>query len=191
MLTTEDLITPRTLTAVSGEDVPVPAPGRLVHLQFRRFAGCPICNLHLRSVARRHDELTAAGIQEVAVFHSPAEELRPYVAELPFPVVADPRRRLYREFGVESAPRALLDPRAWPGIVGGVAADLLRVARRRQPVATTASGGRLGLPGDFLIAPDGRPAAVKYGAHADDQWPVEEVLARAAAHASALAPDER
>jgi hypothetical protein len=28
----------------------------------RRFAGCPICNLHLREIARRHDELVAAGI---------------------------------------------------------------------------------------------------------------------------------
>ena len=44
----------RGLTAVSGERVAVPDPDRLVHLQFRRFAGCPVCNLHLRSIVRRH-----------------------------------------------------------------------------------------------------------------------------------------
>lgn len=179
MLETGDRIAFRELEAVSGERVPVPGDG-LTHLQFRRFAGCPICNLHLRSVARRHDELAAAGVREIAVFHSPAAELRPYVGELPFPVIADPQKKLYREFGVESAPRALLDPRAWPAIVGGIAADLVRVLRRRQPAPPPAHGGRLGLPGDFLIAPDGRLLAVKYGDHADDQWPVDEILTHAA-----------
>jgi len=180
MLETGDRIAVRELEAVTGERVPVPGDG-LTHLQFRRFAGCPICNLHLRSVARRHDEIVAAGVREVAVFHSPAGELLPYVGELPFPVIADPRKTLYREFGVESAPRALLDPRAWPAIITGVAQDLVRLLRRAQPAPPPAHGGRLGLPGDFLIGPDGRLLAVKYGVHADDQWTVEEILSHAAA----------
>ena len=34
-------------TASSGQLVTIPDPaGEFVHLQFRRFAGCPICNLH-------------------------------------------------------------------------------------------------------------------------------------------------
>lgn len=49
----------RELVAVGGDVVPIPDPERLIHLQFRRFAGCPICNLHLRSIVRRHDEITA------------------------------------------------------------------------------------------------------------------------------------
>jgi peroxiredoxin len=51
------------LTPITGETVPIPdASGAFFHLQFRRFAGCPICNLHLRSVSARIDEITAAGI---------------------------------------------------------------------------------------------------------------------------------
>lgn len=42
-------------------------------------------------------------------------------------------------------------------------------------------GGSFGLPGDFLIAPDGRILAAKYGEHADDQWSVDEVLEHAGA----------
>lgn len=30
-------------------------------------------------------------------------------------------------------------------------------------------------PADFLIAPDGRVVAGKYGEHADDQWSVDEL----------------
>jgi hypothetical protein len=37
----------------------------------------------------------------------------------------------------------------------------------------------LGLPADFLIAPDGRVRTCKYGAHADDQWSVDELLMHA------------
>ena len=69
------------LVTVTGVPVQIPDGERVVHLQLRRFAGCPICNLHLRSVVQRHDEIAAAGIREVVVFHSSAEELREYQPE--------------------------------------------------------------------------------------------------------------
>ncbi|WP_367132669.1 peroxiredoxin-like family protein [Saccharothrix sp. HUAS TT1] len=166
--------------AVGGGAVRVPDPDRLVHLQFRRFAGCPVCNLHLRSIVQRHDEITAHGIAEVAVFHSSAAELAPYAADLPFAVVGDPRKRLYAEFGVGSAARSVLDPRAWGAMARGVLRDLGPVLRGRRPLPR-AEGGRLGLPADFLIAPDGEVVAEKRGQHASDQWSVDELLARAQA----------
>jgi hypothetical protein len=46
------------LAASTGQLVTIPDPaGDYVHLQLRRFAGCPICNLHLRSIVTRHDEI--------------------------------------------------------------------------------------------------------------------------------------
>jgi peroxiredoxin len=166
----------RTLITVDDESVPVPAH-RLVHLQFRRFAGCPLCNLHLRSIVRRHGEIEAAGVREVVVFHSPAKELRAHTDGLPFAVVADPRKRLYAEFGVESAPRALLDPRVWRHLARAITIDLVAIIRgRKRPPSMRQPNGRLGLPADFLIASDGRLVAVRYGDHAFDQWPVDTLL---------------
>jgi peroxiredoxin len=177
-----EVITRRSIDTVTGEHLSLPDAGApLTHLQFRRFAGCPICNLHLRSIALRHEEIRAAGIREVAVFHAGAPELLPHVADLPFAVVGDPGKRLYREFGVESAPRALLDPRVWPIVVSAVAHGLWAVLRRRGDFpAARPSGGRLGLPADFLITDDGRIAACKYGEHAGDQWSVDDLLGLAA-----------
>ncbi len=163
----------RTLTTISGADVAIPSPDATVHLQFRRFAGCPICNLHVRSVARRHGEIAEAGIVEVVVFHSSAEELRRYQSEMPFAVIADPQRELYREFGVESSIRSILHPKAWRAGARGM----------RWTTAGGALGLReahLGMPADFLIGPDGTIRACKYGTHADDQWSVDEILDLAA-----------
>ena len=111
---TGSVVAPRELISVSGDDVPIPDSDRLVHLQFRRFAGCPICNVHLQSIVRRHNEIANAGIREVVVFHSTDQELRRYVGDLPFTVVGDPAKALYAEFGVGSSRRAVLDPRAVP-----------------------------------------------------------------------------
>lgn len=148
----------------------MPQADRLVHLQFRRFAGCPICHLHLRSVVARHDEIIAAGIEEVVVFHSTAEALLRYRSDLPFAVVADPDRVLYAEYGVESALRAVVNPRVW-------SAAALGAVLQRSPGAALGSGeDHLGLPADFLIASDGCVVARKYGRHADDQWSVDEIV---------------
>jgi len=166
------------LTDVSGEPVSIPDPDRLVHLQLRRFAGCPICNVHLQSIVRRHEEIANAGIREVVVFHSTDQELRRYVGELPFAVIGDPAKTLYAEFGVGSSPRAVLDPRALPPALVSMVRQGYLWNRGGKPVANMhPSGGHLGLPADFLIGSDGRVLACKRGTHANDQWTVDEVLA--------------
>lgn len=172
-----DLVELGNLATISGESVAIPGSG-LTHLQLRRFAGCPVCALHLRSIVKRNSELVEAGIREVVVFHSPAEELRIYAGDLPFPVIADPKKKLYAKLGAEVGARALLDPRAWLPIVWAVASTLWAIIWKRTPTPpSTPYGGRLGLPAEFLIASDGRVVAAKYGTHVYDQWSVDELLA--------------
>jgi hypothetical protein len=167
----------RELVTISGAPVRIPDADHLVHLQLRRFAGCPVCNLHLRSIVRRHDEIVAAGVHEVVVFHSTAADLRPHAGDLPFAVIADPDKRLYAEFGVEYSPRALLDARAWLPIARGVVRSLWAIVRRREPAPSmTPRGGRFGLPADVLVGPEGRVLVCEYGTHVYDQWSVDELL---------------
>jgi peroxiredoxin len=166
------------LAATTGQLVTVPDPaGDYVHLQLRRFAGCPICNLHLRSIVTRHGEIRSCAIREVVVFHSTAAELAKHEAELPFPLIADPERELYRRLGVERRPSSVLSPRALRAAAAGQTAALRHKSTTRGALAPMKpTGGRLGLPADFLIDPDGRIAALKYGRHAYDQWTVDELL---------------
>ncbi|MEU6587434.1 AhpC/TSA family protein [Nocardia sp. NPDC046763] len=119
------------------------------------------------------------GVTEVVVFHSVAEELRRYQSDLPFAVVADPQQKLYAEFGVESSAAALAYPRAWLAAARGA-------ARQRSISGALGRGeDHFGRPADFLIGPDGRIVARKYGAHADDQWSVDEIISLAGHYRSA------
>ena len=170
-----DVLQRRELVDIHGDPVRIPDPQWLVHLQFRRYAGCPVCNLHLRSITLRREEIVAAGVRDVVVFHSSVETMLGFQGGLPFAAIADPEKKLYAEFGVEkmsfvAALRAALSPRSW------------RAAGRaltRAPSLRGAAGRgeeHLGLPADFLIGPDGVVLAVKYGRYVDDQWSVDELL---------------
>jgi peroxiredoxin len=176
-LSRDAVVPARNLEAIDGQSVTVPAPAGRTHLQFRRFAGCPICHLHLRTFAQRHNEVADAGITEVVFFHSPVKELRGYQSLLPFVVVADPRKEQYRQFGVEARLRSLMNPRAMLAAFRAYA-DLMR--HRNDPnnagVGTGDGSTHLGLPADFLIDPDGTVVALHYGRHADDQWTVDQLL---------------
>ncbi|HXF42174.1 MAG TPA: AhpC/TSA family protein [Pyrinomonadaceae bacterium] len=174
-----DKILPKKLKDVFNNEIDLPDWNNFLHLQFRRFAGCPVCNLHLKQFANRINELANAKISEVIVFHSTATELFKHTRGLPFAVIADPEKKLYAEFGVGTSIWSIFNPLAVPGIVRAVVLgtfDLLSGKAFLPKLMPT--GGRFGLPADFLIAPTGLVVASKYGTHADDHWSVDEVLGK-------------
>jgi peroxiredoxin len=169
-----DVIGKQTFVTSDSKPVPIPDAKRLIHLQFRRFAGCPFCSVHLHSFVRRHDEITAAGIREVVVFRSTMAALQRHHGNVPFAVIADPQDKLYAEFGVGSGLRALLNPRVLLMALPNVIRMLPKL-----PGIPPWGKGVLGLPADFLIAADGRVLACQYGTHAYDQWSVDDLFALA------------
>ena len=164
-----DMFPAKTLESAIGEPIRLPDPNRLVHLQFRRFVDCPICNIHIAELRRRAGEIEAAGVKEVIVFHSSAESIRSYQKDVPFLIVGDPTKTLYKEFGVETS-LGFLSLKALGAAMRGMA---------HGHFGLRFSGGPLGLPADFLIAPSGQIKAVKYGADAYDQWSADELIALA------------
>jgi peroxiredoxin len=164
-----DMVPATTLQSVTGEPIKLPDPNRLVHLQFRRFVDCPICNTHIAELRGRAREIEAADIKEVIVFHSSAQSIRSYQKDVPFVLVGDPKKALYKEFGVETS-FGFMSLKALGAVMRGIA---------HGHFGLRLSGGPLGLPGDFLIAPSGQIKAAKYGTHAYDQWSVDELIALA------------
>ena len=164
-----DTLPAKVLESVTGESISIPDPNVLIHLQFRRFVDCPICNTHIAQLRKRAGEIKAAGIKEVIFFHSSAKSIRSYQKDVPFLLVADPNKVFYKEFGVETS-LSFMSLKALSAGMRGMA---------HGHFGLRLSGGPLGLPADFLIAPSGQIKAAKYGTDAYDQWSVDELLALA------------
>lgn len=164
-----------TLSTIKGQSITIPSSAqRLIHLMFRRYAGCPVCNLHLRNVARQKEAIKAAGIVQIVIVASPKDEVRKHMDTLPFDLVPDPDLQLYETFGVQRSVKAFLDPRATARAVQGFVTGASRKFVDTGPGLTV-------LPAEFLIGPSGKILAAKYGQHAYDQWDVSELLALAKA----------
>ena len=179
----DEIVRRRQLKTIHGERIAIPDKELLTHLQFRRYAGCPVCNLHLRSIARRHAEIVAAGIREVVVFHSGRETMLEFQGALPFTAIADPQFELYREFEVgRMTAWHAFHPRSWRAAYRA----LTRVSSLRGALGR--GEAHMGLPAEFLIGSHGRILAAKYGRFVDDHWSVDELLSFAR---SLTEPEER
>jgi len=143
--------------------------GQWLLLQFYRYSGCPMCDLRLHDFAREYPALQARGLRVLAFFHSREARLRRHLRDraLPFPVVADPLRAVYRRYGVEtSLPRLLLStlrPSFYWDWLRSMRHGYLGSFDRRM---TT-------MPADFLIAPDGSVRIAHYGSDIGDHVPAE------------------
>lgn len=171
------------IETIQASRIAIPHSEQLTHLQFRRFAGCPMCNLHIRSFIQRHAEIAAQGISEVAVFHSTKESMLAHHANAPFALIADPKKSLYAQFGVEASLASVLHPRSWLPAMRGLLKHGASLPEHGE--------SPLGLPADFLIGRDGRILACKYGEHAYDQWSVDELLKLANEAQNQLHPNRK
>ncbi|RMH01200.1 MAG: hypothetical protein D6702_12065 [Planctomycetota bacterium] len=128
----------------------------------------------MRRFAARYPEFRAAGAEVVRVFPSPLAALQRYTdgsLRAPFPVLADPKRRVFTAYRIERSWRGLLSREGW----------------RRSRAAAAETGppawrdmlrdGIRGLPADFLIGPDGRIERARYGEHFSDGLSPAEALA--------------
>ena len=153
-------------------------PQRLTHVQFRRFAGCPICNVHLIAVKSRIEEIEAAGIQELVVFNSYPEVLVAYAKDFPFPTIANGDGSLYEQLGITTSVLSS----ATVGAMGAAFRGMLRPMEMSLPRNVTSA---IRLPADFLIDGNGTVVAAQYATHSAGQWSVDELLAHASAGAVA------
>lgn len=159
---------PFQLLDIHGRKIHIPQPGRWTHIQFRRYSGCVICNLHVQELISRKNEIAAAGIQEVIFFQSPAHYLQAQFAGKAITLIADAELVYYRKFGVENSLMAIANPAAWlPGFKGIFTFGIQLPKKGESP---------LGLPADFLVDEGGKIVALHYGKHAYDQWTIDQLL---------------
>ncbi len=141
-----------------------------VLLSFFRYAGCPFCNITLMRLIERYDNFSKRGLQTVAFFQSNDESIDTYVSARnpPFPVVADPDKTIYNQYGVESS-------------VAGAAKSLLSLPAtvvammKGQVVQGKIDGDGFLMPAQFIIGPDSTVVKAHYGTSFADKIPLFEI----------------
>ncbi len=145
--------------------------------------------LTTRQFAARYPDFEQRGVELVRIFRSPVNALRDHAEgahAVPFPVLGDPERVVYRSYGVSGS---LFSLRA-----------LFTLAARERMHQAAASGikprwrdalrdGIAGSPADFLIDAAGRIVQLQYGRHfADSITPVQALAWIDTAATGAAAP---
>ena len=139
-------------------------------LSFFRYAGCPLCNLRIRHLSRRYEELNRAGLHVVAFFESPKESILKTVGKQspPFPIVPDPERRIYDLYGVTASWKAYFKVGLKPGI-------MVEALLKERLMPGKMEGKWAMVPADFLIGPDLLIYEAFYGKDISEHMPLEQV----------------
>ncbi len=145
--------------------------GKKVMLAFFRDAACPFCNFRVYELTQKYKQWQDHPFEIIAVFSSPAEEVRRYVAKhpRPFRLVSDTELDLYNQYGVEHSTKALFKALLFklPRIIKGMLTGGYPQANPNVKL----------VPAEFLINPLGKVEAVWYGRDTSDHMPMKQVEA--------------
>jgi len=144
-----------------------------IFLAFMRYAGCPVCNFRMHELIEKFDSLKSLGFDLIVVYESEPATLKEYLIErkVPFSVIGDPKRKLYKKFGVESS-----------------FGKTLKSAFKKQTYTAKREGskgnshkpkreGKLtSIPADFIISRDGMIEIAHYGKSISDHFPLNYIL---------------
>jgi thioredoxin-dependent peroxiredoxin len=136
---------------------------------FFRYGACPLCNLRMTFLIDAYPRWQEQGLDVIAVFESPAERLLETVAsqQIPFPVIPDPERTLYKKYGVTAS---------WLGyLVGAFRFRAFRDAFKRGFHIGKGEGAITQLPAEFLIGPDLKIEHAYYGKDIGDHLPISDI----------------
>ena len=143
-------------------------------LFFMRYAGCPVCNFRMHELIENYSDLEENGYKLIVVYQSSDSTLREYLKDekLPFTIIGDPNRRLYKKYGVE--------PSFWRTF--GSAFKRSTYKHRKEGERLFGSkkqkrdGSLTGIPADFIISKDGTIIKAYYGKSISDHLPLKELL---------------
>ncbi|MEE9373068.1 MAG: redoxin domain-containing protein [Saprospiraceae bacterium] len=140
-------------------------------LSFYRYAGCQFCNLRMKAfIEKYHSEYAPSGIKAIAVFQSPESKMAKNLYkhhEIPFAVVADPKMKWYKEYGLE---------KSWAGLAKSSFRLKALVQSISQGYAKIDPDGPMNrMPADFLIGSDGTIADCFYAADISEHISFEKI----------------
>jgi len=141
-------------------------------LLFLRYYGCTLCQYDIHQIYMHYFDLTAHGGQILIVLQSDpkalADDLKTPEA-LPFPIICDPERKLYKEFSIEPAASKakMADAKVLAKIAKATAAGFKHGAYE---------GEELQLPAAFVLTPDRKLTYAHYAKTVGDMPEIDELV---------------
>lgn len=128
-----------------------------VLLSFNKWTTCPFSSLRMMRLTKHYDSLRAAGLQIIAFYHTPLDNVRQRFNEhpVPFPVIADSSLTYYDAYGIERS--------MWRYVLSWARLPSMFAILRHGFFTKTVDGDPFLLPADFLIGPDLRIKIAHYG----------------------------
>lgn len=148
--------------------------GKKTLLIFFRFATCPYCNLRLHELINSFEAFDVKGLSVIAVFESSPENVTNYAGKqnAPFPIISDPRSKLYASYGLELSFWGLLKV-----MVQFRKLFLSMVTKGFSPKPLKIDSPIHRLPADFLIDENGVISIAHYGKDIGDHLTNNEINA--------------
>jgi thioredoxin-dependent peroxiredoxin len=136
--------------------------GYKIMVSFYRFSSCPFCNLRIQRILAQYHLFEEKGLRMISFWQSTRDSILEHVGKqnLPFPIISDPERHIYRMYHVEQS---------WLGALKVMKSpNLIAKALEHGFNPATADGDLNQLPADFLINPDQTIHQAFYGEHIGD-----------------------
>ena len=141
-----------------------------VALIFLRYAGCPLCQLHVSAISRKYPEIAAKDTDVIVFVQSRVNTLveEGYPGAFPFKLVADPDGDFYELYGVGSGNILdILNSR----VIGKAVKAVIRGHKQGKM-----EGNQWQLPGDFIVGKDGRLKLAHVGTDIGDNLKPDELM---------------
>lgn len=132
--------------------------GKPAMLLFLRYYGCPLCQLDMHELAEHYDIITEAGGQAVVVLQSDPDRLAEQLGSpdaLPYPIVCDPEKIMYRRLAVLPAVSQM--ELMGPGLM-----EKITLAESRGIQHGEYEGDEMQLPAAFAVDADLKVTWVHY-----------------------------
>lgn len=145
-------------------------------LAFFRHAGCPFCNLRVHTLQKVYEELKRKNFEMVFFFESKGNVILRssfHQGVSPTPIIADPEKKIYSAYGLESSTTKALISHAT-----SFASTVIKAKAANLPVHMMADGESFStMPAEFLIDKDLVIKRAHYSERLNQRMHVDDIRA--------------
>lgn len=144
--------------------------GKTVVLYFTRYVGCPVCQMDMVELSKRHDDFTSLNAELLVVTQSSPDRLAGFSVDnhIEFKILSDINRQSYRDYHVGYGLLGALSPKNFGPIIRSF---------KKGFKHGRFEGNELQYPAQFIIDRNKTIAFAYYGNHISDSLSAEALLA--------------